>query len=124
MVADISTPIGPTVLVFQLKDFFDRKISGVLRIGKMHHPKPASAQIGYGIAGFQVFPLRYTGNGAVKMDRNPRNLVGNRGGYILDGFTAKGTIGNGYRFSGDLGRRPAGTFKKRFNFPGGGTPAV
>jgi hypothetical protein len=123
MVADIFTPIGPAVLVFQLEDLLDRKISGVRGTGKMHHPEPAAAYISYGIAGLQVFPLRYTGNGAVKMDRNSRKLVGNRGGYILDRFAANGAIRNRYRFRGYLGRGPAGAFKKQFRFLNGGTPA-
>jgi hypothetical protein len=117
MIANVSTPIGPAVLVFQLKYLFNCEISGILGIGKVQHPEAAAPYIGYGIAGLQVFPLRYAGNGTVKMDRNPGDSVGNRRGYVLDGFAAKGTIRDGYRFGGYLGRRPAGALKKRIAFP-------
>jgi hypothetical protein len=80
MVADILTPIGPAILALQFKDLLDLEISGILGIGKMQHPEAAAAYIGYGIAGLQVFPLRYTGNGAVKMDGRPGEFIGNRRG--------------------------------------------
>jgi hypothetical protein len=124
MVADIFTPIGPVFPVFQLKDLFDFEIFSILGIGKMYYPKAAAAYISYDIAGSQVFPLRYAGKGAVKVNRNPRKLVGNSGGYILNGLAAKGTSRNRYRFGRQLGRRPAGTLKKRDGFPGGRTPAT
>jgi hypothetical protein len=122
MITDIFTPIGPVVPIFQLKDLLDFESSGILGVGKTYHPKPAAPYIGYGLTGFQVFPLRYARNGAVKMDGNPGNSVGNCGGHVFDGFTAKGTDQNGYRFGGYLGRGPAGTLKKRLAFPGGRTP--
>jgi hypothetical protein len=124
MVADIFTPIGPAVPVFQLENPLYGEFFSILGIGKVHHPKTAAAYVSYGIAGFQVFPLHYAGNGAVKMNGQPGDPVGNRGGYVLDRLAAEGAIRNRYRIGRYRGRSPAETFKKRPGFPGGGTPRV
>jgi hypothetical protein len=69
MIGDGFSPISPIFFILPLKDFFDRNVSGMLRMIKIDHREPSAPDIGDSFPLFQEFMFLNFGDNAVKMNR-------------------------------------------------------
>jgi hypothetical protein len=102
MIGDGFSPVSPILFILPLKNFFNGKVSGMLRVIKIDHGEPSATDIGDNFPLFQDFMFLNFGDNAVKMNRQAGAFIGQGGGYIFDRFSAIGTIRRRERFRGQL----------------------
>jgi hypothetical protein len=111
MIGNDFTPLGTVFLVFPFQNLFDAEIPFVLGVVKVDDTEAASPNIGHRIPRGKFFPHGNSRDDTVKVNRFTGILIRQRGGHILNGFSAIGTIRCRNWGSGDLGRGPLGAFK-------------